>query len=429
MRDRGATGRALITSYAAVAVAFSAAIATAQHFSLEIRAAARDITGNSAPTIAYVSAMRGTLRQLEVLVVAQVDRCSAGSCAPPPPRADELRRALRATWASYRQLPTSPGEVELWPEVEDSLARVDDGLSVTFEALRAGEAAAAARRLGATLRPSFDRLDEAVAAVAQFDRLAGQRVAARIDDLARVSLVTSVLLDALAVGLTALAAVLAIRFVRGHERALRDRADDLDQFAGRVAHDIMSPLATTSAALWAARRHPERDLAGALDKSMAVNVKIDNTAGPSNATGVVLDATFPTDQVEIASVTGCTANDTSATAKPLPCTVDTQGLGAGIIPEGTSAAVTITFTFTTDAAKAIASATTCPTGASLGNVTVTATTTTTDPTPGNNTATAALPASPPTLTSRSTTRAWTRTTPRRASSTRTRATRSRSTAP
>jgi signal transduction histidine kinase len=213
--------------------------------------------------------MRGTLRQLEVLVVAQVDRCSAGACAPPPARAADLRRTLRETWSAYRQLPTSPGEVDLWPAVEESLGRLDDGLSLTFEALRAGDAASAARWLAEPLRPAFDRLDDTVAAVAQFDRLAGQRVAARIDDLARVSVVTAVVLDAVAVALTALAAVLAIRFVRAHERALRERADDLDQFAGRVAHDIMSPLATTSAALWAARRHPERDLRGALETAEA----------------------------------------------------------------------------------------------------------------------------------------------------------------
>jgi signal transduction histidine kinase len=61
-----------------------------------------------------------------------------------------------------------------------------------------------------------------------------------------------VVLDLVSVALTVLAAVLAIRLVRGQERILRERADELDQFAGRVAHDIKSPLATTSAALWVA---------------------------------------------------------------------------------------------------------------------------------------------------------------------------------
>ena len=123
---------------------------------------------------------------------------------------------------------------------------------------------------------------------------------------------------------------------------------------------------------------------------VAVKVTVANN-GPSNATGVVISgATFPA-QFQLASVSGCTPNDTSATALPLPCTVDDSGLGAGVVPEGTSAKVTITLSFTKDAAKAINEATTCPDGASLGNVTVNVTTTNTDPNAANNTSTAALP--------------------------------------
>ncbi|HET9596937.1 MAG TPA: hypothetical protein VFP65_15215 [Anaeromyxobacteraceae bacterium] len=119
----------------------------------------------------------------------------------------------------------------------------------------------------------------------------------------------------------------------------------------------------------------------------AVTVDITNN-GPSNATGVVVDATFPA-EVEIASVDGCTANDTSATAKPLPCTVNAQTLGAGVIPQNGKAKVTITFAVTSAAAKTITGATTCNPPATLGTVTVNVTSTTTSA--GPNSGTAQLP--------------------------------------
>ena len=49
--------------------------------------------------------------------------------------------------------------------------------------------------------------------------------------------------------LTVLAAFLVTRFMRRYTRLIEQRADELEQFAGRVAHDVLSPLGAASLAL------------------------------------------------------------------------------------------------------------------------------------------------------------------------------------
>jgi signal transduction histidine kinase len=103
------------------------------------------------------------------------------------------------------------------------------------------------------------QVDAGVATLIANDHEQGLLVARRIDVLARRGIKVAVLLDALSIGLTIFAASLAIRVVQRYQRTLGQRAQELDQFAGRVAHDIKSPLAATSAALYVLRADATSD--------------------------------------------------------------------------------------------------------------------------------------------------------------------------
>ncbi len=253
--DTQPSGRALIASFAAVAVIFTLGIAVAQVFNLRIRSAAREITSSSSPSISRLSSMRSTIRVLQVLVDDFVDECVLGPCSPAPPsRIHDLRRALVLDWAEYRALPTFPGEAQRWPEVEDAITHLDEELTLAFAALARGRRKEAEAANNRGVKPASDRLDEAVAGLIQLDHDQGLVVASQIDGFARLSLTASVLLDLVSVALTIVAAALGIRVVRRYEQSLRNRAEELDQFAGRVAHDVMSPLASTAAALHVARQ-------------------------------------------------------------------------------------------------------------------------------------------------------------------------------
>jgi signal transduction histidine kinase len=243
--------RALVGAFAAVAVVFTVGLAASHTFVAGIRSSAREITENSAPSISSLSSMRSVLRQLEVAANQHLAACAAGRCAPPPARLAELQRDLLRTWDAYRLLPTSAGETELWPGVDADLHRLGELLAVILDAASRGDGAALHDD---TLGPAFDAVDDGVARIVELDHAVGVAMAERIETLARLSTVSTVALDLLTVALTALVAALAVRLVHRYERSLRERADELDQFAGRVAHDVKGPLTATAAALHALRR-------------------------------------------------------------------------------------------------------------------------------------------------------------------------------
>jgi signal transduction histidine kinase len=259
MAEHAPTGRALIASFAAVAVTFTVGIALAQIFNAQIRSAAQEITGNSAPSVAWLSSMRSALRELEVRLEDHVRACDAGRCNPTPDRVPELRETLRDTWSDYRALPTFPGETELWPAIERPLTQLDEAVTLTLAAVAEGEATRADERFRHDVEPLTRRADAGVATLIAFDHEQGLLVAQRIDVLARRGIAVAVLLDVLSIGLTIFAAALAIRVVQRYQRSLRQRAQELDQFAGRVAHDVKSPLASTAAALHVLRAEATTD--------------------------------------------------------------------------------------------------------------------------------------------------------------------------
>jgi signal transduction histidine kinase len=253
-REPAGVRHALVAAFAAVAAAFTIGLAAAHTFDARIREAVVQITGNASPSIEYLSSMRSTLRLLEVEVADHLTACAMGRCGPPPARIAELQDEMRVVWHRYRLLPTFPGETDLWPAIDADLDRLGDGVAVALHSIAEGTAPPGASTARHELAPAFDRLDADIARIVAIDHDQGLAVARRVERLARLSTVASIAVDLLVVALTVLAALLALRLVRRYERALRERADDLEHFAARVAHDVKGPLAATGVALHAARR-------------------------------------------------------------------------------------------------------------------------------------------------------------------------------
>ena len=249
---------ALVAAFAAVALTFTVGLAAAHTFVTRIRSAASEITEDAAPTIRSLTTMRTILRKLEIAVSDHLAGCEQGACGAPAPGIAALQQEMRTRWLRYQLLPSFPGEADLWPAVDAELDRLEAVLSRALDSRVAGEAAGWQRergtRLDGDLAHAFDRLDDALGRIVDADHASGLAVAARIDSLARLSTTASIVLDVLTIFLTVLAATLAVWLVRRYERALRERADDLEQFAARVAHDVKGPLASTTAALHAVRR-------------------------------------------------------------------------------------------------------------------------------------------------------------------------------
>src|SRR5215471_6205524 len=71
--SRAASGRTLALAFAAVAVAFVLSTAVSEYDQVEIQRASAQITGNSAPSIQFLAAMRGDLVRYTLLVDDAID--------------------------------------------------------------------------------------------------------------------------------------------------------------------------------------------------------------------------------------------------------------------------------------------------------------------------------------------------------------------
>jgi signal transduction histidine kinase len=265
-RERLPIALKLAAAFAAIAIVFTGGLLASHRLIVQIGAAAKEITGNTSPSISLLSEMRSTLRQLQVATGEHLRACQGVPCVPSAEQLGRIQERLRQTWHRYRLLPTSPGEEAQWPRVDTDLDRVSDALAVTIEASRAGRLQEADSRFHEQLTPAFDWLDDGIARIKDHEHRAGTAAAARIAYLANLTTLAFAGVAAFSVVLTVLAAALAIRVVRRYERSLRDRADDLEQFAGRVAHDLKGPLTSTAAALQQAGRLSSGHTREAIDR-------------------------------------------------------------------------------------------------------------------------------------------------------------------
>lgn len=236
---------------ASVVLAFIAATVTAQHVQSAIATRTSDIISNAMPSVKLLSAARGDLHRME----RGVDHDAAGAQdrAALEPGITAARQDMDEAVTSYLALPFFPQERPLFAPVASGIAKLD--------ADRAAWRSSRAPGALATLRSDFIAVDAALERSIAFDAEQGQRLGLEIEQIRGESKGVVMLLDAIAVVLASGAAVLALRQLRraAHARRLElaarerreaelaERNEALGQFAGRVAHDILSPL--TSAAL------------------------------------------------------------------------------------------------------------------------------------------------------------------------------------
>jgi signal transduction histidine kinase len=234
------TVRRFVAVAVGIAACFIAVTAYSQSVQRNIDRDADDIAYNAAPSVERLSAARAELRHLEALLAPT--RVNANFAA-----IGRSRAVFHDDIAEYLALPTFPGERERWDAVSAVLERFEQVVSGVL----AGESSARAQ-----LPATVDLASEAIAGSIEFNAAQARRLAIDIRMLRRRSLITGYLLDGLAAALALAASLFLLRGVRQYTDLLeaygslaRDRAEELEQFSGRVAHDILSPLATASMAL------------------------------------------------------------------------------------------------------------------------------------------------------------------------------------
>lgn len=254
--------RWLVGVTTAVVVAFVVASLVAQYVQNAIVGRSGLLVTNAMPSVKFLSAVRGNVRTIELEVERGTDDEDERPAAQA--RAETARQNIEEELASYEALPYFPHEHDLFTPVIQALAELDGH----YAAWKASPDMATLDALQADCALVDDRLERSIL----FDANEGERLGLEIERVRGGSMGLVMLIDGIAVVVAAGAVMLAVRQLRRaaaarraddaereeREAALRERNEALGQFAGRVAHDVLSPLSTTMLALDALRQsHPD----------------------------------------------------------------------------------------------------------------------------------------------------------------------------
>ncbi|HET6147284.1 MAG TPA: HAMP domain-containing sensor histidine kinase [Polyangia bacterium] len=284
------SARALVAGFACVAGSFLMATVASEWSDVRIRRDAALITGTVAPSIVHLEGFRSEARRLVGLADDEIDRAlerQRERARPAPPRrgapvkesaqasapagtgssadvgpgaaaaaGDALfasilasKSRLQREWQAYRAMPALPRERELGALAADLHTGFTEDLDRALQAARAGQAATALDILERRVKPAADAVDDAVVRLVERNAQEATRLGTRIDLLGRRSIALALGLDGLSVLLTIGAALLLARFFRRYAQLVEQRAEELELFASRVAHDVLSPLGAASLAL------------------------------------------------------------------------------------------------------------------------------------------------------------------------------------
>jgi signal transduction histidine kinase len=215
--------------------------------------------------VEHIVAAESALRRLEVATEdyadgAPADRPRAGIAIDAA--RGEITRALAAEEATGMY----PGEADLTAAANRTLSELDVILA-RMRDLTSSDPAAGKQFAERDVRSGVERTDAA------FDRILALNAAQAHAEVTRIAHVrtgairAALGLDLLCMVFSALAAFVAVRALRRqraveevHEEMLETRAEELEAFARRVAHDLLSPLSALSFTLATVKRNAERGL-------------------------------------------------------------------------------------------------------------------------------------------------------------------------
>ncbi len=224
-----------------------------------------EMEANSIPSVEHLAAAEGALRRFEVAIEDYAYTAAKGH-TPSVAGLDAARTEMRREVASAEATPMYPGEAELTSAANLALAELDDAVG-RLEQIATAEPSAAESFAGHEVRGAIDRTDAAFDRVLTLNAKAGHAGVARIVAVRRSSRELAIGLDLLCMVFSALAALVAFRALksravaeRAYQSVLETRAEELEIFARRVAHDLLSPLSALAFTLSTVKRNGERGL-------------------------------------------------------------------------------------------------------------------------------------------------------------------------
>jgi len=237
----------LVVAFGLAILSFCGSSLYAGYITRQVDDSARSIARNAMPSIEHLTDTHDKLHQLDVALV----RYEASHKAPDRLAVTAARDRLDLAFERYLSEPeTYPGEQALWGDLHRALSSVDQATEAALVDIAAG------RPVDNRVSASMNAATAAIRRSIDFNADAASWMAERIERDHRRAINISLLLDGISTLLTILVAFLALRALQHHHRIVAERnrlierrAEELEQFAGRVAHDILGPLSATRMAV------------------------------------------------------------------------------------------------------------------------------------------------------------------------------------
>lgn len=258
------SSRLLIAVLAAVMGAFVLTSLVAQRTSAKIESLSDEIVSISAPSIEHLASIRS--------VVFEVQLALSESLRGGPEAHDRLTlldaslKSLNDDVRGYLTLPILQDEESHWRQIHAALARFDDSVRRTRDLARDGKTADAQAEFARGVEPSGRQLIEAALSAIDFHARDSRSFASEIKEARRRAFFIANISSGICVAL-GIAGLLLIRsqarrhraLIRAHAEFHEVRANEFEQFAGRVAHDIRNPLSAAHMAAYLALRRANDD--------------------------------------------------------------------------------------------------------------------------------------------------------------------------
>ena len=238
-----------------VVLSFISASSYVRYRNRAIDQAALDISENAAPSILYLSKARSEVQNLRRLVRKALDQADTGNFTSPEP-IEASRTRIHQQVSLYQSLPMFPNEKLLWEDANRELIHLDDALAKLVTLLGARQLAEAKKVANNELADAARLTGDALLATIEFNAEQAHDQAQQIRRTRIAVNHSSWVLNVLCV-LWTVVALVGLGYGYQRQTQLREearqlaieRAAELEQFAGRMAHDILNPLSVVTYAL------------------------------------------------------------------------------------------------------------------------------------------------------------------------------------
>jgi signal transduction histidine kinase len=257
---RYAPGKPFALAIAAVVAGFAGSLVLSHVSARSIDGEVSGIVDDAAPCIITLTRARRELRRLATYPNLYLAWRGAGTTAARA-RMGEARDALARDLFLYDSAPRPQGDAALIQGLREEMGSLFALVDRITDRMDDDQVAATRVLWIRDMLPVVEQLDHEMELLVEHNARYASAHAQEIGRVRHQAVMTAVGLGVMSVLLAAAAAFLAFETMRRHGRLMSDhnllveaRADELEQFSSRVAHDIKSPLGAVGLALHLANR-------------------------------------------------------------------------------------------------------------------------------------------------------------------------------